>query len=300
MQNRQKDGTLGKPTIDKKGVVMGTESIGKQGAGSGVVVVITGAGAGLGEAVARRFCQAGCRVFACDLVLERVQSLAAELGDQVSPIQMDVTSEQDWSTTIQSVLSAHDRIDVLINNAGVAVAGQLEDTSVNDWQWVMDVDVKSVMLGCKAVIPQMRAQRCGHIINVASVAGLAGAPDINAYGTAKAAVVAMSEMLRAELYDSGIHVSALCPAFVKTRLTETMRASEDHFEAQVTRWMERSGVSAADVAEVVFRAYQKPRFLLLTHPNTRWLWLFKRIAPELYFRAVVRGAEKARAKRQKQ
>lgn len=300
MQKEPKDGTLGAQRIERIGMQKVTDSRGKPSFVEAPVVMITGAGAGLGEAMARRFCQAGARVFACDLVLERVQSLAEELGDQISPIQMDVTSEQDWSDTMASVLEVQGRIDVLINNAGVAVAGQLEDTSVDDWQWVMDIDVKSVMLGCKAVIPQMRAQQSGHIINVASVAGLAGAPDINAYGTAKAAVVAMSEMLRAELHGSGIHVSALCPAFVKTRLTETMRASEDNFEAQVKRWMDRSGVSASDVAEVVYRAYQKPRFLLFTHPNTRWLWLFKRLAPELYFRAVLRGAEKARARRQAQ
>ena len=83
----------------------------------------------------------------------------------------------------------------------------------------------------------------GHIINVASFAGFAAAPGINAYGTAKAAVIAMSEMLRAELADAGVEVSALCPAFVKTRLTETMRAPDDSYQRRVERWMQNSGVS---------------------------------------------------------
>jgi len=153
-----------------------------------------------------------------------------------------------------------------------------------------------VVLGCQAVLPVLRGQKSGHIINVASIAGLAGAPEINAYGTAKAGVVAMSEMLRAEVKSDGIEVSALCPAFVKTRLTETMRASEDHFEHRVKRWMERSGVSASDVAEVVYRAVERPKFLLLTHPQTKWLLRLKRWAPELYFKLMLRGLAKAKKK----
>lgn len=261
------------------------------------VVLITGAGAGLGEAMARRFHRSGAVVVACDLIGERVEVLASELGQLAHPEVMDVTKVEDWARVIEATVAAHGRIDVLINNAGVAVAGQLEDTPVEDWQWVIDVDLKSVMLGCQAVLPTMRSQSSGHIINVGSVAGLAGMPDINAYGTAKAGVIALSEMLRAEVHAAGIHVSALCPAFVKTRLTETMRASEAHFEERVERWMERSGVSADDVAEVVYQAYKKPKFLLLTHPQTRWLWRLKRWAPELYFKMMVKNADKARSKR---
>jgi NADP-dependent 3-hydroxy acid dehydrogenase YdfG len=263
------------------------------------IVVITGAGAGLGEAMARRFHRAGAQVIACDLLHDRVTALASDLGEGVDALAMDVTSSDDWKRVVQDTLHKYGQIDVLINNAGVAVAGRLEDTPIEDWHWVMDIDLNSVILGCQAVLPSMRARRSGHIINVASVAGLAGMPDINAYGTAKAGVVALSEMLRAEVHDAGIQVSALCPAFVQTRLTETMRASEDHFEERVKRWMERSGVSAQDVAEVVYQAVQKPRFLLLTHPQTKWMWRLKRWAPELYFRMVLRGAAKARQTKSK-
>lgn len=260
------------------------------------VVLITGAGAGLGEAMARRFHQQGAQIIACDLHHERVASLAQALGNHVHPLAMDVREQQDWQAVVSQAEGLFGRIDVLINNAGVAAAGTLEDTPPEDWRWVMDIDLMGVMLGCQAVLPIMRKQQRGHIINVASVAGLAAAPQINAYGTAKAAVIAMSEMLRAEVHDDGIHVSALCPAFVKTRLTETMRASEAHFEHRVKRWMENSGVSVDDVADVVYQAVMKPRFMLLTHPQTQWLWRFKRFFPELYFKMVLRGARKAKQK----
>lgn len=262
------------------------------------VVLVTGAGAGLGEAMTERFIKSGGTVVACDLHLDRVEAVAQRLGERVVPMGMDVTSQDDWTRLLDHVSDQYGRIDVLINNAGVAAAGTLEDTPMDDWRWVMEIDLMGVVLGCQAVLPLLRRQQRGHIINVASVAGLAAAPEINAYGTAKAAVIAMSEMLRAEVKDEGIEVSALCPAFVKTRLTETMRASEDHFEHRVKRWMERSGVSANDVAEVVYRCVEKPKFLLLTHPETKWLWRIKRWAPELYFQMVMRGARKARKRQQ--
>ena len=261
------------------------------------VVLITGAGAGLGESMARRFHRAGAHIIACDLHLDRVEALAGTLGSSVTPLAMDVTQKSDWADVMARVERDHGRVDVLINNAGVAAAGRLEDTPIEDWQWVMDIDLMGVVMGCQAVLGMMRAQKSGHIVNVASVAGLAGAPEINAYGTAKAGVIAMSEMLRAEVHADGIEVSALCPAFVKTRLTETMRAREAHYEKRVQRWMDRSGVSADDVAQTVYQAIQKPKFLLLTHPPTRWMWRLKRFFPETYFKLVLHGAKKAKRKK---
>lgn len=260
-------------------------------------VLITGGGAGLGEAMARRFAAAGWQVLVADLDADRAQAVAESLGDRGHHLAMDVTREDDWQAAVERVGKDFGQLDVLINNAGVAVGGTLEETSLEDWRWVTDIDLMGVVMGCKAFAPLMRAQGRGHIINVASFAGFAAAPGINAYGTAKAAVIAMSEMLRAELLDAGVQVSALCPAFVRTRLTETMRAPDDSYNRRVERWMERSGVSAEDVAEVVYQAVLKPRFMLLTHRNTRWAWRLRRWLPELYFRILMRGARKIESRR---
>ncbi|MEE4303687.1 MAG: SDR family NAD(P)-dependent oxidoreductase [Wenzhouxiangella sp.] len=251
--------------------------------------LITGAASGLGAAMARRFYRSGWRVMIADRDEKGAQSLAGDLGDRASAVEMDVTRWADW----ERVRDEHDVPDVLVNNAGVAVGGSLEETSLEDWRWVMDIDLMGVVAGCKAFAPLMRERGSGHIINVASFAGLAGAPQINAYGTAKAGVIAMSEMLRIELADAGVHVSALCPAFVRTRLTESMRAPDSSYHKRVERWMDNSGVSAEDVSEIVFEAVEKPRFLLLTHGNTRWLWRLKRFFPNLYYRMLVRGVRKA-------
>jgi len=255
-------------------------------------VLITGAGAGLGEAMARRFAAAGCRVLVADRDAERAASVAESLGEQAVAEVMDVTVEADWARLAERVKNEFGGLDVLINNAGVAVGGTLEETSLDDWRWVIEIDLIGVAAGCKAFAPMLRQQGRGHIINVASFAGFAAAPGINAYGTAKAGVIALSEMLRAELAGAGVEVSVLCPAFVPTRLTETMRAPDESYQRRVQKWMNTSGVSASDVAEVVYQAVERPRFLLLTHGNTRWAWRFKRWLPERYFQLLMRQVRK--------
>lgn len=263
----------------------------------GRIVLITGGGAGLGAAMARRFAAAGWTPVVADLDVERARAVADEIGCGALALQMDVTSEADWQRVAGEIAEQLGPVDVLINNAGVAVGGSLEETSVEDWRWVLDIDLMGVVIGCKTFAPGMRERGTGHIINVASFAGFAAAPGINAYGTAKAAVIAMSEMLRAELADSGVRVSVLCPAFVKTRLTETMRAPDTSYQKRVERWMSNSGVSADDVAQVVYRAVEKPRFMLLTHGNTRWLYRMRRWLPETYFKVLMRGARRAARRR---
>jgi len=136
------------------------------------------------------------------------------------------------------------------------------------------------------------------MVNIASFAGLASAPHIAAYGTAKAGVVAMSEILRAELHDDHVGVIVVCPAFVKTNLLDTFRAPESGLKGRVQRWMDKANVAANDVAKQIFSAVEKRQFLVLTHSETRWMWRIKRWFPELYFKMMVRGARgKASSKR---
>jgi NADP-dependent 3-hydroxy acid dehydrogenase YdfG len=258
--------------------------------------LITGGGAGLGEAMARKFAAKGYRVMISDRDAARAEAVAESIGQAASWFAMDITDEEGWAGLVAEVEEKFGHLDVLVNNAGVAVAGTLEETSLDDWRWVMDIDLIGVAAGCKAFAPMMRQRGRGHIINVASAAGFAAAPGINAYGTAKAAVIALSEMLRAELVDAGVQVSVLCPAFVKTRLTETMRAPDGSYQKRVERWMQNSGVSADDVAEAVCRAVDRPKFMLLTHKETRWAWRLKRWFPEWYFRTMMAQVRRALAK----
>jgi NADP-dependent 3-hydroxy acid dehydrogenase YdfG len=257
------------------------------------VAVITGAGSGLGEAMAKRFAAAGWRVVVTDQHLDRAETVTAGLaGTEHSARALDVTDSSQWEALVDFVDGEYGRIDLLVNNAGVATGGMLGDTPLEDWQWVLEINLMGVVRGCHHFVGRFREQGFGHIVNVASWAGLAAAPGIASYGTAKAAVVALSEMLRAEMQPYGVEVSVLCPAFVKTGLTETMRAPDESYPQRVQRWMEHSGVSAEDVAETVYQTTQKPRFLLLTHPETRWQYRIKRLFPSLYFRMLMRTMRK--------
>jgi len=260
------------------------------------VAVITGAGSGLGAAMAQRFADAGWRIVVTDRSEERARKVTEALpGTGHAARGLDVTECDHWQSLVEFVDSEFGRIDLLVNNAGVATGGMLGETPLEDWQWVLDINLMGVVRGCHHFASRFRQQGSGHIVNVASWAGLAGAPGIASYGTAKAAVVSFSEMLRAELQPAGVRVSVLCPAFVKTALTESMRAPDETYAARVQRWMEKSGISAENVAEVVFEATSSGRFLLLTHPETRWLYRLKRFAPGIYHRLLMRTMRKIMA-----
>ena len=253
-------------------------------------VLITGAGSGLGRAMALRFARDGRHVAVTDVDGNRAEAVLAEIrdaGGEGIAQRLDVSRQEDWDAACQRVLTEWGGLGVLVNNAGVAAAGNLEQTPLSDWEWVLGIDLMGVVRGCHRFLPMMREQGHGHIVNVASFAGLAGAPGISAYGTAKAGVVALSEQLRAELHGSGVGVSLLCPAFVATGLMESFRSPDPADRERVERWMATSGVNAEMVADAVADAVDRGRFLVLTHANTRWAWRLKRWLPERYFRLLV-------------
>lgn len=266
-------------------------------------VAITGAGSGLGAAMARRFASAGFDVAVTDIDGQRAESVLADIiagGNAGFSQILDITRETDWEAFYQRVLEEWGGLDVLINNAGIAAAGRCEETSMADWQRIIDVDLLGAVRGCHQFLPLLRKQaaedRKGYIINMASFAGLSGMPGLSAYGTAKAGVVALSEHLRTELADIGVGVSVVCPAFVSTNLLQDFTSPDPVHRDLVQRWMDNSGVTAKDVAEMVLQAMRQRRFLVLTHAATRRPWWLKRLWPERYYRAVSRQAGWTRKK----
>jgi len=254
-------------------------------------IAITGAGSGFGAALARLYAARGWRVAVTDIDEGRAQQTLAEIGDDGNGsfcMRLEVTSTQHWQLLYDSVVERWGGLEVLVNNAGVAAAGNVEETSIEDWSWVLDIDLMGVVRGCHQFAGLLKRQKSGHIVNIASFAGLAGLPFIAAYGVAKAGVIALSEALRAEMHPHGVGVTVACPAFVKTGLLDTFRATRPEAHAKVARWMETSGVSAEQVAEDIARAIVDQRFLLLTHGRTRGPWRLKRWFPEIYFRMLAK------------
>ncbi|MBT8063182.1 MAG: SDR family NAD(P)-dependent oxidoreductase [Xanthomonadales bacterium] len=261
--------------------------------------VITGAGSGLGRAMALQFSKAGYRVAVTDSVQARADSVAREIvaaGGEAFAQHLDVCSEAHWDALYQRVLTEWGCVDVLVNNAGVAGGGRLEDTPLEDWQWIMDTNLMGVVRGCHRFLPMMREQARGHIVNVSSFAGLVPVPLLAAYGTAKAGVVALSEQLRVDLDGSGVNVTLLCPAFVKTRLLDDYRAPDLHTRLMAEKLMNRSSVTPDDVALSVIKALDRKRFLVLTHRPTHWALRMRRWFPNRFHGTMVAMARRAKRK----
>ena len=254
-------------------------------------IAITGAGSGFGAALAHLYASRGWSVAVTDIDEQRARRTLSEIdvfgGDSFS-MQLDITKADQWQKLQDLVLQRWDGLEVLVNNAGVAAAGNIEDTSMEDWAWVLEIDLMGVVRGCHQFAAMMKRQKAGHIVNVSSFAGLAGLPFISAYGVAKAGVVALSEALRAEMHPYGVGVTVACPSFVKTGLLDSFRSTESGTKTKVTRWMETSGISAEQVAEEIATAISKNKFLLLTHAQTRRAWRLKRWFPGRYYSMITK------------
>jgi len=258
---------------------------------SGQRVLITGGGSGLGRALALRYARAGWRVGLADISTGRAQAVAEEvraLGAQAETFQVDVSSDDAVLALRDDVVARWDGVDHLYNNAGVSSAGNLLQTSLDDWRWMLDINLMSVVRGCQAFVPGLIAQGSGHVINTASFAGLACAGGLSSYSVAKAGVVTLSETLRAELAlaDSAVRVSVICPSFFRTNLLQNFRGPERTRE-MASKLMDKAAESADDIAARVFDAVMAGRFMIIPTAPERMRWRLKRFLPEFYFRKLV-------------
>jgi len=189
----------------------------------GKVAIITGAAGGIGAATARRFAAEGAALLLSDADGSGARALANELGGRASSCAHDVTSETDWQAVAASALEAHGRIDILLNNAGIFLAASLQETSLEDFQRVIEVNTVGVFLGMRAVAPSMTEQSAGSIINVSSVAGLGGSPYLTAYAGSKWAVRGMTKVVAKELAPFGVRVNSLHPGQIDTDMNARQR-----------------------------------------------------------------------------
>ena len=260
-------------------------------------VLITGAGSGLGQALALRYARSGARIACVDLSVQRSEVTRASLaGSGHLALAANVGSDDAMEQLQETILRDWGGLDVLVNNAGIASGGPMVETTMAEWRQVLEVDLLSVVRGCRLFLPGMLAAGRGQVISTASFAGLAGAPGIMSYGVAKAGVVALSEQLRAEVGHRGIAVSVICPSFFRTNLCDTAIGSPQ-LKTVVVKLMDSAPDTVDTVADKVFAQAEAGRFMIIPTLREPMRWRLKRWFPELYFRMLLKMSSKLAASR---
>ena len=249
----------------------------------GKLVLVTGAASGIGAATARAFAGAGARLVLCDLDPDGLAAIAGELREHVVLSRgVDVADRAAMRGFADEVHAAVPAVDVLVNNAGVAVAGGILDTTLEDWDWLLGVNLYGVIHGLHFFVPPMvRRGAGGHVVNISSILGLYGAPGVAAYVASKFAVRGLSQSLRTELAPHHIGVTAICPGLIATRIAESSRGDGAFSDARrrAVRMFAERGASPDVVATAIVQAVRANRGLV---PVTRegWMvWGLSRAAP---------------------
>ena len=253
--------------------------------------IVTGAGSGFGRAIAVELSRRQGHLVLADIDLastEETARLATAAGAaSTQVVRCDVTRLDE----VEALASACEgTVDLLVNNAGVASAGRVGELPIEDWRWTLDVDLYGVIHGCHVFVPRLRAQGRGHVLNVASAAGIASTPKMGAYNVAKAGVIALSETLAVELAGTSIGVTVLCPTFFQTNIARSGRFVEDRSREQAHRLI-ANGKSAESVARAALASVERGELYALPMADARWLWRLKRLAPRS-FRSLVALAAK--------
>lgn len=237
---------------------------------------ITGAASGLGRELALRFARAGYRICVADIHEARANAVVDEikaLGQDAFFYHCDVSRDQDLLAAATTMKERWGGTDVLINNAGVAGGGPFDWLTLEDWHWMMNINFNGVLRGCHAFVPAMKEQGHGHIVNIASMAGLLNPPGMSNYNVAKAAVVSLSETLAPELHPFGIGVTCVCPSFFRTNLGESLRSPDLSTQQTLNKLVDNStDLSAADIADRIFTAVVNNKFLLIPHEKAVTAW----------------------------
>lgn len=261
-------------------------------------VLITGGASGLGKAMALKFSSHGHHVAIVDLNDERGQETLDQLkqhGVDAFYQRCDVRSSEDLQAAVAATQKRWGGIDVMINNAGVAAGGPFDWVSSEDWEWVMDINFFGVLRGCQACVPVMKEQGSGHLVNIASMAGLLNPPGMSNYNVSKAAVISLSETLVAELQPWGIGVTCVCPSFFKTNLGESMRSPDKTTSTKLEKLVGGSSdLSADDIASMIYDAVESNQFLLMPHEKARMAWDYKRDSLDNHLKAQLKLAQQVK------
>jgi short-subunit dehydrogenase len=249
-------------------------------------VLITGGGSGLGKAMALRYAQEKANLCIVDKDIVGGETVVAQIsnsGGSAFFIPCDITVQSDIDSLHATLHAKWQTIDVLVNNAGVATAGGLTSEDIEQWQWVLDINVLGMVRMTKRFIEMLKQSHSAKIINIASQAGITPVPMMGSYNVSKAAVVSFSETMHLELRHDNIQVSVACPSFFATNLDKSLRTKQEGADKLVTKMLNRSDISADQVADIIVSETDAGKFMILTHKAGRTAYRLKRYLPTMRY-----------------
>ena len=255
----------------------------------GKMVLVTGAGSGIGRSTALLCAARGAELAICDVDeagMAETEAWARDRGANVVARRVDVGDRAQMQAFADAVHERVEAVDLLVNNAGVALGAAFLDTELEDWDWILAINVMGVVHGCHMFLPRMvRRGRGGHVVNLSSAAGFFANPALAAYTATKFAVLGLSEALRVELRPHGIGVTAVCPGLINTPITRNSRArgaaADEETRARLVRLYERRNYGPDRVAERILRAVERDSPVMPVTAEAWALYVLTRVSPPL-------------------
>ena len=254
----------------------------------GRLAVVTGAGSGIGRATALALAKRGCNLVVQDVRAERVEAVAEEvrqLGVTVHTACFDVAQPDGHRALAERCQSEWGGAHLLVNNAGVSLTVDFEESSLEDWEWVVGVNLWGVVYGCHAFLPQLRAQPEAHIVNISSIFGAIGVPTQSAYCATKFAVRGLTESLHVELQDTAVGITCVHPGAVATRIVSDSRFKANPEQPHLRRRAEKmigAGISPEQAAREIVAAIANNRPRLVLGRDGRFMDVLSRLMPVGY------------------
>lgn len=252
--------------------------------------IITGAASGLGRALAVRLARDGWHIAICDINdagAEETLRQVRHAGGHGRIVHLDVTDPAAWQEVHDQLRGEWDQLDLLVNNAGVAGAGEVGEFSLDDWHWIININLYNAIYGCHTFIGWLKENPHGaHIINTASLAAIGSAPAMAGYNVSKAGVLSLSETLYTELAPHNVGVTVVCPAFFATNLLTTGRFTQTDWRRVAEKAFEVSTMTAEYVADQAVHAMQHKQLYVVLPKSARLQWWFKRLMPQRFLRKV--------------
>jgi NAD(P)-dependent dehydrogenase (short-subunit alcohol dehydrogenase family) len=223
--------------------------------------LVTGGASGLGASLAAAFLARGDQVLIGDLNEPEVST--SSTGGGAEFVKLDVRSDDDWAAAHDWVAEQWGGLDVLVNNAGVAGGGRIDVAGMDEWQWITEINLFGVVRGTRTFVPMFKHQRSGHIVNIASLAGLVHPAGMASYNAVKAGVVAFSETTAHELAEYDVHCSVVCPSYFRTRLVENMQGTDTAVGQVIGGLVDAAPLGPEDIAAAVLEGMGRGDELIL-------------------------------------